>query len=253
MTPLLTVANLNKSFGGVHAVKDVSFTVEPGQLVALIGPNGAGKSTTFNCLNGQLIPDLGAVTLSIDGDDHPLIGLKPHQIWQLGVGRTFQITATFLSMSVIENVQVALINESRGLLNLWHRTGDLHRDKAMALLEMVGLVDQADMACSILAYGDLKRLELALALANNPRLLLMDEPTAGMGMTERMALMTLTHSIAKEKGIGVLFTEHDMDVVFQFSDEVVVMHYGDLIAKGTVDDIRRDPRVREVYLGTEMA
>ncbi len=247
MTPLLSVQNLQKSFGGVQAVKDVSFTLEPGKLLALIGPNGAGKSTTFNCLNGQLAPDGGKVLFA--GKD--ITGLSPQKIWRLGIGRTFQITATFLSMSVIENVQMTLLSWNRGLLDIARRARRQHEARAMELLDMVGLADQADSACSILAYGDLKRLELAMALANDPKLLFMDEPTAGMGVKERARLMDLAHAIAREKQIGILFTEHDMTAVFGHADEIIVLHRGALIAKGGPEEIRDDRAVRDVYLGTE--
>ncbi|MCB1556960.1 MAG: ABC transporter ATP-binding protein [Alphaproteobacteria bacterium] len=247
MTPLLSVQNLQKSFGGVKAVKDVSFDLEPGKLLALIGPNGAGKSTTFNCLNGQLAPDGGKVLF----ESKDITGLSPQKIWRLGIGRTFQITATFLSMSVIENVQMTLLSWNRGLLDIVRRARRQHEARAMELLEMVGLADQADSACSILAYGDLKRLELAMALANDPKLLFMDEPTAGMGVKERERLMDLAHNIAREKQIGILFTEHDMTAVFGHADEIIVLHRGELIAKGGPEEIRGNKAVRDVYLGTE--
>ena len=160
----------------MQAVEDVSFAVSAGELLALIGPNGAGKSTCFNMLNGQLAPDSGIVRL--EGRD--IVGLSPRAIWRLGVGRTFQITATFSSLSVRENVQMALYSHAGKLRSLLSRFGAALRAEADALLEQVGMLDQAERLCGVLAYGDLKRVELAMALANQPRLLLMDEPTAGM-------------------------------------------------------------------------
>ena len=246
MSPLaLEVRDLTKWFGGVQAVDGVGFAVEPGTLLALIGPNGAGKTTCFNMLNGQLRPDRGSIRLF--GDE--LVGLSPPRIWRLGVGRTFQITATFASMTVAENVQMALLSHHRRLLSMWRRAAALYREEALALLGRVGMADQEDRPCGVLAYGDLKRVELAVALANRPRLLLMDEPTAGMAPRERIELMALTAEIVAERGISVLFTEHDMDVVFAHADRVIVLHRGRLIAEGEPAAVRANDEVREIYLG----
>lgn len=244
--PILVVRDLVKSFGGVRAVDGVSFSVLPAQMLALIGPNGAGKTTCFNMLNGQLSPDGGTVLLA----GQPITGLKPRTIWRMGVGRTFQITATFTSMTVRENVQMALISHAGEIWRPFGRARDRHREAADALLAQVGMAEQAERACGVLAYGDLKRVELAVALANDPKLLLMDEPTAGMAPRERIALMALTAGLAAERGIAVLFTEHDMDVVFTHSDSVIVLDRGRLIAHGTAEEVRRDPNVRAVYLGS---
>ena len=242
----LHVSHLSKAFGGLRAVDDVSFSVEAGEMLALIGPNGAGKTTCFNIVNGQLRPDAGSVRL--DGSE--LIGKRPDAVWRLGVGRTFQITATFASMTVRENVQMALVSHAGEIWRPFGRLADRHRAEAEALLDQVGMRDQADRACGVLAYGDVKRVELAVALANHPKLLLMDEPTAGMAPKERIDLMALTARLAAEQGIAVLFTEHDMDVVFAHSDTVLVLNRGELIAGGTPEEVRRDARVREVYLGS---
>jgi branched-chain amino acid transport system ATP-binding protein len=214
--------------------------------LALIGPNGAGKSTCFNMLNGQLRPDSGRVMLY--GSD--ITAQAPREIWRLGVGRTFQITATFASMTVRENVQMVLLSRARGLLGIWRSAADRFRDAAMTLLERVGMADQSERACSLLAYGDLKRVELAMALASEPRLLLMDEPTAGMAPKERDALMALTAELTRERRLGVLFTEHSMDVVFTYAQRVLVMARGRVIAQGAPALVREDPHVQEVYLGT---
>ena len=246
MSTLLKVAGLSKSFGGVRAVGNVGFEVAAGELLALIGPNGAGKSTCFNMLNGQLAPDAG----SIEFEGRQMVGMKPRQVWRLGVGRTFQITATFSSMTVRENVQVALLSHAGGLRNLWRRARDLHVGQADALLERVGMRAQAARPCSVLAYGDLKRLELAVALANRPRLLLMDEPTAGMAPRERVALMALAADIVKTDNIGVLFTEHDMDVVFTHATRMIVLNRGQLIAEGQPQVVRANPEVQRIYLGS---
>lgn len=244
-TPVLSVRNLSKSFGGLKAVSDVSFDLQQGELLALIGPNGAGKTTCFNMLNGQLKADTGEVKLNGES----ILGLSPRRVWRKGVGRTFQITATYASMTVRENVQMALISHHRQTWNLWSRASAQHVSRADVLLDLVGMVDQAERAAAILAYGDLKRLELAIALAHDPILLLMDEPTAGMAPKERVRLMQLTADIVASQGISVLFTEHDMDVVFSHAHRIMVLNRGELIATGSVEDIRNDPHVQEVYLG----
>ncbi len=245
MSVMLDVKGLSKSFGGIHAVRDVSFSVKKGELLALIGPNGAGKTTCFNMLMGQLKPDDGLIHLN--GAD--ITGLAPRRIWRKGVGRTFQITATYPTMTVVENVQMALISRYNRVFSFLPHARRLYRDEAMALLELVGMPEQADRASAILAYGDLKRLELAIALSHAPSLLLMDEPTAGMAPKERVELMTLTADIVAERGISVLFTEHDMDVVFAHAHRIMVLNRGELIADGSVQEVRNDPHVREVYLG----
>ena len=242
---VLSVEKLSKAYGGVQAVRDVSFSVAEGEMVAIIGPNGAGKTTCFNMLNGQLVPDAGEIRLG----EASLVGQPPHRIWRLGVGRTFQVTATFGSMSVRENVQTALLSCHRRNYSMWGRARTFLVNEAEALLDRVGMREQADRSCAVLAYGDLKRVELAIALANRPRLLLMDEPTAGMAPDERGALMTLAASLARSERIAVLFTEHDMSVVFGFASRVIVMHLGEIIAEGAPDEVRADARVREVYLG----
>ena len=247
MTTVLEADNLAKRFGGVRAVDGVSFAVAAGELVALIGPNGAGKTTCFNMLMGQLRPDAGRVVAL--GTD--VTGWPPRRIWRLGVGRTFQITQTFPSFTVRENVQVALLSHHRRLLALIPAATALYRDEAEALLGHVGMAALADHPCALLAYGDLKRVELAMALANRPRLLLMDEPTAGMAPRERQDLMRLAADTARRDGIGILFTEHDMDVVFGHADRVLVMSRGRLIAQGRPEEVRRDPQVQAVYLGVE--
>ncbi len=246
MSPLLQVDGLSKSFGGVCAAHEIALSLDAGELVALIGPNGAGKSTTFNMLNGQLAPDSGRVAL--DGRD--ITGLNPRAVWRLGVGRTFQITATFASMSVVENVQVALMSHAARHFDMLSWAPARERDAAHDLAARVGLEHLAARPVGELAYGDLKRVELALALAGEPRLLLMDEPTAGMAAGERGALMELVARIARDAQVGVLFTEHDMDTVFSHADRVLVMHQGAIIARGAPDEIRADDNVRAVYLGT---
>jgi branched-chain amino acid transport system ATP-binding protein len=246
---LLRVENLTKSFGGVQAVAGISFELAAGELLALIGPNGAGKSTCFNLLNGQLRPEAGRVLLA--GRD--ITGRQPRDVWRLGVGRTFQVTATYGSMTVQENVQLVLLSRARRLYGMWQPVAAQFRTEALALLERVGIADQAQRPCSLLAYGDLKRVELAMALASEPQLLLMDEPTAGMAPAERNELMALTAVLTRERGLGVLFTEHSMDVVFTYAQRVLVMARGRVIAQGAPAQVRDDPQVQEVYLGTGLS
>ena len=249
MTTILSIHRLSKSFEGIRAVNNISFDLNEGELLAMIGPNGAGKSTCFNLINGQLVPDSGSIVIF----GKKINGLKPRHIWRLGVGRTFQITSTFISMTVLENVQMALLSHHGRTLNVVRKVQNLFMDESIELLERVGMADQQDRACGTLAYGDLKRVELAVALANNPKLLLMDEPTAGMGPKERSRLMELTAEIVQTHRIGVLFTEHDMEVVFKHADRIIVLNQGKLVAQGCPEDVRRDIGVQEIYLGREEA
>jgi len=249
MTTVLRVDGLRRDFDGVHAVRDVTFSVDAGELVALIGPNGAGKTTCFNLVNGQLAPDAGTVRLG----DARIDGLPPRAIAKMGVGRTFQVAATFASMTVRENVQLALIAHAGQDRRIGARATQALRAESDALLARVRMTRFADQGCATLAYGDAKRIELALALAGGPRLLLMDEPTSGMSPNSRNRLMQLAADLAREEKIAVLFTEHDMDVVFGHADRVIVLDRGRIIAEGTPEAIRADPRVRAIYLGDEAA
>jgi branched-chain amino acid transport system ATP-binding protein len=242
----LSVISLCKTFGAVRAVDDVTFSVAAGEFLALIGPNGAGKSTCFNIINGQLSADSGEIRFA--GRD--ISKLPTREICRLGIGRTFQVAATFGSMTVIENVQMALISQAQEIYRLWRPAASLHRHRALELLGQVGMRDAADRPCRELAYGDVKRVELAIAMANEPRLLLMDEPTAGMAARERNDLIALVKRLVLERGISVLFTEHSMDIVFAFADRIIVMARGRVIAGGDPGQIRNDPLVRQVYFGT---
>jgi branched-chain amino acid transport system ATP-binding protein len=242
---LLEARDLHKAFKGVIAAQGVSFSVAAGELVALIGPNGAGKSTTFNMVGGQLRPDGGHVLLG--GVD--VTGLTPRAIWRRGVARTFQIAQTFLSMSVAENVQMALFSAKGRTRSLWRVARPIYREEALAILGELGMAGEADRPVGQLAYGDVKRVELAIALASSPKLLLMDEPTAGMAPAERASLMRLVAGLARERGIGVLFTEHDMGAVFAHATRVLVLMRGEIIARGTPEEVRADPLVQQVYLG----
>ena len=242
---MLEVARLSKSFAGFRAVSDVSITVETHQIAAVIGPNGAGKSTLFNLITGHLQPDSGSVRF--DGRD--ITGAAPHRICGMGIGRSFQRTNIFTKLTVFENLQAAfLVHHGRGL-NFWSRSESLYRDETVALLVSIGLVDQRDTVAGTLSYGNQKQLELGLALASDPALLLLDEPTAGMSATETHSTIALIEKIAGERALTLLFTEHDMEVVFSIAQKIAVLHQGRLIADGAPQDVRNDPDVRRVYLG----
>nr|WP_294527396.1 ABC transporter ATP-binding protein [uncultured Rhodopila sp.] len=242
---LLSVRDLTKAFGGNKVVSGISFDVAIGEIVALIGPNGAGKSTCFNMLNGQIRPDRGAILL--DGTN--IVSWSPDRICRVGVGRGFQIAATFGSLTVRDNVRTALIARQRAMWRFFRSASGVFTTESDALLDRVGLSLLADQACGTLAYGDLKRLELALALSNQPRLLLMDEPTAGMTVADRRKVMDLMLALTRETHTAVLFTEHDTDAVFRTADRVLVMDKGALIAEGVPAVIRSNAAVQAAYLG----
>jgi branched-chain amino acid transport system ATP-binding protein len=242
---ILVAEKLGKSYSGFEAVREVSFALEAGEILALIGPNGAGKSTCFAMIDGQLAPTTGRIMIF----GRSTTGMAPGDIWRLGVGRTFQVVATFASMTVAENVQMAMLSCHSRRWPALRWAARYHVVEAERLLDLIGMTDQAQRSCGELAYGDLKRLEFAVALANNPKLLLMDEPAAGMAPRERHALMSLTARIARERTIGVLFTEHDMDVVFGHADRVLVLNRGTLIAEGAPAAVRANAEVQAVYLG----
>jgi len=244
-TAVLQVEDVRRAFGGVQAVDGVSFALARGEIRALIGPNGAGKSTFFNILTGQLRADAGDVRWQ----GRSILGLAPYAIWRLGISRTFQITATFGTLTALENVQVARLSHTGRSRALVTSAARLETAPSRTLLEQVGLAEQATRLAGVLAYGDLKKLELAIALANDPALLLLDEPTAGMAPAERGALMALTARIARERQLTVLFTEHDMDVVFAVADRIMVLHQGRVIADGPPMAVRADAQVQAVYLG----
>jgi branched-chain amino acid transport system ATP-binding protein len=242
---LLSVSHLTKAFGGNEVVRGISFDIASGEIVALIGPNGAGKTTCFNMLNGQVRPDSGEILFG----GSSITSWTPDQIWRRGVGRGFQIPATFGSMTVRDNLRLALISRHQAVWRFFRPAANLLTEEADALLERVGLAHLAAKGCSTLAYGDLKRLELALAISNRPSLLLVDEPTAGMALPDRHGVMDLLLELARESDCAVLFTEHDTDTVFRVADRILVMDKGELIADGDASAIRTNSRVRIAYLG----
>jgi branched-chain amino acid transport system ATP-binding protein len=242
---VLEISGLSKSFGGFRAVSTVSLTVETRQIAAVIGPNGAGKSTLFNLITGHLRPDSGKVMLN--GRD--ITGAAPYRICRMGVGRSFQRTNIFAKLTVFENLQAAFIVHHRRGPNLWSRAGSLYRDEAMNLLRSIGLGAQENTIAGTLSYGNQKQVELGLALASDPRVLLLDEPTAGMSATETHDTIALLKRIAEERDLTLLFTEHDMEVVFSIAQKIAVLHQGRIIAEGLPETVRANDEVRRVYLG----
>jgi branched-chain amino acid transport system ATP-binding protein len=243
---VLEIDQITKTFDGFTAVNAVSLTVERQQIAAVIGPNGAGKSTFFNLITGHLRPDTGQVRLN--GRD--ITGIPPHRISSYGMGRSFQRTNIFPKLTVLENLQAAfLVHRGRGS-NFWSRADRFYRGETEALLQQIGLLDQAEVIGGTLSYGNQKQLELGLALASDPTLLLLDEPTAGMSATETHDAIRLLERIAGERELTLLFTEHDMEVVFSIAQKIAVLHQGRKIAEGTAEEVRADPEVRRIYLGS---
>jgi branched-chain amino acid transport system ATP-binding protein len=242
---MLEVRDLVKVFDGFVAVGGVSLDVPRGGIAAIIGPNGAGKTTLFNLITGHLQPDRGHVKL--DGRD--VTGIAPHDLCRLGVGRSFQRTNIFPRLTVFENVQAAFVSHRGRGWNLLTPVERLYRDETFALLESIGLGDRGDEVAGFLSHGGQKQLELGLALALEPDILLLDEPTAGMSATETREAIRLIERIARERRLTLLFTEHDMEVVFSIAEKITVLHQGRVIADGAPADVRRDEAVRRVYLG----
>jgi branched-chain amino acid transport system ATP-binding protein len=242
---VLEVRGLSKSFGGFRAVSDVDLAVAEGEIAAVIGPNGAGKSTLFNLMTGHLQPTAGRVL--VNGRD--VTGVAPHKICGMGLGRSFQRTNIFPKLAVLENVRAALLAHRGQGPNFWSRANRLCHGEAEALLASIGLAEQALATAGTLSYGNQKQLELGIALASEPTVLLLDEPTAGMSAGETQETMRLLRKIAAERGLTLLFTEHDMEVVFSIAEKIAVLHQGRLLAEGTPAEVRAHPEVRRVYLG----
>ena len=244
---VLIVEDLSRNFGGVQAVKDVNLAVPAGQMRAVIGPNGAGKSTFFNLLTGYIPCNSGRILFG--GKD--VTGLPPHSLCRLGLGRTFQINSIFASATVLENVQVALLSHRRRIWNMWAAADKLLVREAEELLTILGLEDRAEKLGSELSYGDRRRLEVALALACEPQLLLLDEPTAGMSIPDKPGMVELIRKVSRERGVTVILIEHDMDIVFSVADEITVLHQGAVVAQGTPQEIKSNEQVQQIYLGED--
>ncbi len=245
MSGMLSIHGLWKSFEGFVATRDVSFGLEAGETHAVIGPNGAGKTTFFNLITGHLRPTKGSVVF----EGRELVGLPPQKIVRLGIARSFQRINIYPRLTVFENVQVALIAHEGQQWNLLRPGRSLYREGTAELLELVGLTSEAQETAGELSYGKQKQLELAIALAAKPRLLLLDEPTAGMSPQETAETIASVRDIVKARGLTLLFTEHDMSVVFGIAERISVLHHGEIIASGAPDAVRNDPEVRRVYLG----
>ncbi|HUW63099.1 MAG TPA: ABC transporter ATP-binding protein [Spirochaetia bacterium] len=243
---MLRVEGVTKSFSGFRALSEVNFRVEPGQVTAVIGPNGAGKTTLFNVLTGHLKPDSGRILFQ----NTDIAGRRPHQIFRRGIARSFQLTNVFSRLTVLENVQVALLAREGKSGSVSREPGRECAARAQELLARVGLGGWAGEPAGKLSYGDQKLLEITMALAGRPQLLLLDEPTAGMSPEETAATAGLIRQLAEE-GVTVLFTEHDVDLVFGLAAKIVVLHQGCCIAQGTPGEVRGDRTVQKAYLGEE--
>ena len=248
--PLLEIRRLNKSFGRVVAAHDIDLALEAGVITSIIGPNGAGKSTLINLLSGSLRPDSGQVLFR--GKD--ITRLPIHRRVRMGLCRSFQVVNVFPSLSVFENIQIPVL-AIRGHAHRLFRpvTGESDVEKEVAgILERVGLMGERNTRASALSHGDQRLLEVGIALAAGPKLLFLDEPTAGMNPVERTKILENIRSLAKEGRTTFVIVEHDMDIVFALSERVIVLHYGVVIGDGTTEEIRNHPKVREVYLGEEL-
>jgi branched-chain amino acid transport system ATP-binding protein len=245
MTQMLSIKGLWKSFAGFVATRDVHLELNAGETHAIIGPNGAGKTTFFNLITGHLRPDRGTVIF----EGKSLVGLAPEKIVRMGIARSFQRINIYPRLTVFENVQVALIAHAGQQWNLFRLGRSMHREETADLLRLVGLTDEAPEIGGELSYGKQKQLELAIALASQPRLLLLDEPTAGMSPQETAEAIAQVRDIVRARGLTLLFTEHDMSVVFGIAERISVLHHGEIIASGTPDEVRNDPEVKRVYLG----
>jgi len=244
---ILQTQELSRSFGAFRALSGISLDLSPGEIHAIIGPNGAGKSTFLNVVSGLLKPTEGEVIF----EGRKVSAVPPHRRARMGIARSFQITSIFGGLSVAANVQLAILARSGESWNPFRVVGRRHHDEVLGILGRVGIADMAERDSGELAAGDRKRVEFAIALAARPKVLLLDEPTAGMSNAERRIVVDIMLKLAREENIGILFTEHDMDMVFENADCITVMHQGQLIARGAAAAMRADPRVKEVYIGED--
>lgn len=242
---MLRIDGLQKSFDGFLAVSDVRLEVKPGEVVAVIGPNGAGKTTLFNLITGQIPPNAGRILFR----DHNITGMAPHRICRMGIGRSYQVVNIFSRLTVFENVQIAVLSRRRKTLNLFRPARTLAVNETRQILDSVGLGKMADQVSGMLSHGDQKVLEIAIALGNRPKLLILDEPTAGMSPEETATTLALMRRLVEAFGLTILFCEHDMRMVFSIADRIMVMQQGKTLLQDTPEAVRNDVRVQEAYLG----
>ena len=244
---MLQAEGVVKSFDDFLAVNEARLSVRKGEIVAVIGPNGAGKTTLFNLITGQLQPDRGRILFK----GQEIGGLPPYEICRRGIGRSFQIVNIFPRLTVFENVQVAVLSHQKKSSTLFRPAGNLALAETRALLESVGLAEKAKNVVGALSHGDQKILEIALALGNEPELLILDEPTAGMSPEETFATIELIKKLARTRGLTILFCEHDMDIVFSISRSIMVMHQGRTLIQDDPEEVRKNAEVQSAYLGGE--
>jgi len=242
---MLLVENLQKTFDGFAAVSDAQLGVEKGEVVAVIGPNGAGKTTLFNLITGQLEADSGRIIFK----DENLVGMSPHEICRRGISRSFQIVNIFSRLTVFENVRVAVMSYNKSTFNIFSRAKDIAVSETEDILKSVGLFGKAGRISGSLSHGDQKVLEMAVALGNRPELLILDEPTAGMSPEETRNTLELMKLLSRDRGITILFCEHDMELVFSVANRIMVMQHGRTIIQGEPDAVRNDSQVQDAYLG----
>lgn len=245
---ILDINSLKKSFGGLTAINQVNLSVEKGEITAIIGPNGAGKTTLFNLITGLMRPDEGEIIFN----GRRITRLKPNKICNFGVARAFQVVNIFPKFGTLKSIQVAIFSREKRGLNLFANAKYSSREEALKILESVGLEDKTEILGGELSQGEQKRLEIGIALANKPKLLLLDEPTAGMSSLEKGHIIDLINKLSKQEDLTILFTEHDMDVVFSLSEKIWVLHFGSIIFKGDREEVKNSQIVRKIYLGEEV-
>jgi len=247
----LSIQNLSKEFGKLHAVNDVSFDVEKGNTLAIIGPNGAGKSTFFNLVTGSFPVSAGKVIFK--GEN--ITNLPPYAIVNKGISRSFQVSNIFPDLTTFENVRIGVLSHRKESLKLFTAIKKMDRvkEETINILKAIGLEDKMTLAANTLSHGDQKSLEIGIALTNEPELLLLDEPTAGMGPEETLSTVNLIKDVSMKRSVTIIFTEHDLNVVFSISDRVIVLQQGMIIADGKPEEVRGNKRVREAYLGGEIS
>jgi len=242
---LLEVENVSKNFSGIKALDNVSIAVRKGELSSIIGPNGAGKSTLFNILTGEIEEDSGRVIFK--GED--ITNLAPHEICRRGVGRSFQLLNLFSQLTVYKNIQTAILAGRKLTVNFLHPAKNMVRNEVEEILEQIGLADKGNSIASEISYGEQRKLEFGIALANSPDIILLDEPTAGLSIEETKSMIDLIQRLAEERFLTVLLVEHKMDVVFSISEKIRVLYEGRIIFEGVPDEVRRSEEVLRVYLG----